>query len=135
MRASRAPGSGWSRGGPIMSRRWSRTKAWGAICSIGWSHVYDSEWNTADIGVSPANWTLTDRKMDVSASGGEIGNTADACSFRYFPLNGDGELVARLGSITDASGKAQVGLMLRESLDAGGTECHDLPYQRRSFDL
>jgi PA14 domain/F5/8 type C domain/Bacterial TSP3 repeat len=91
----------------------------GGDFSIGWSRVPDSNWNTADIGISPASWTVEGRNMSVSAAGGSISGTADSFAFRYFTLQGDGEIVARMGDITAANNVARAGLMIRESLDAG----------------
>jgi hypothetical protein len=92
----------------------------GGYLSIGWARVGDSEWSATDIGgVSPAAWTADGREATAAVDGGAIADTSDSFAFRHFTLEGDGELVARLDGIAAGSGEAQVGLMVRESLDPG----------------
>ncbi len=48
-----------------------------------------------------------------------ISGTADAFHFAYVSLTGNGSITARVDSITGAGALAKVGVMVRESLDAG----------------
>jgi len=51
----------------------------------------------------------------------DISDTADAFHFAYVSLTGNGSVTARVDSITGAGAAAKVGVMVRESLDAGAT--------------
>ena len=60
-----------------------------------------------------ANGTYT-----LKGSGADIWGATDAFNFAYQPLNGNGTIVARVASLTDTSGWAKAGVMIRENLDA-----------------
>jgi hypothetical protein len=62
---------------------------------------------SADFGTS----TLT-----VAGSGADIWGAADAFHFLYRPLNGDGQLIARVASVQNTNVWAKAGVMIRETL-------------------
>jgi phosphatidylserine/phosphatidylglycerophosphate/cardiolipin synthase-like enzyme/regulation of enolase protein 1 (concanavalin A-like superfamily) len=77
-------------------------------------------WQDLDIGAvgvagsaSYANGVFT-----VAGSGADIWNAADAFHFVYQPLNGDGQLVARVASIQHVNNWSKAGVMIRATLDA-----------------
>ncbi len=79
-------------------------------------------WNNTDIGsvstagnatYAPATSTFT-----VSGSGDDIYNQADAFQYVYQPITGDGQIIARVTSITNTDPWAKAGVMIRESLAA-----------------
>src|SRR5262249_18445743 len=53
---------------------------------------------------------------------GSTGSTADHTHFVYQALSGDGTIIARVASIPSATGYSQVGLMVRETMQASSTE-------------
>ena len=52
---------------------------------------------------------------------GKINGTADALHFAYRPLVGDGVIIARVSGITGGDYNTQVGVMIRETLNAEAT--------------
>jgi len=54
----------------------------------------------------------------ISGSGADIWYQADAFQFVYVPMNGDGEIRARVLSVQNTSGNAKGGVMIRETLTA-----------------
>ena len=77
-------------------------------------------WSNQDIGPvatagsadeSGGTWTLT-------ASGADIWGNADQFHYAYAPLRGDGQIVARVATITGGTnGWRKAGLMIRETLN------------------
>ena len=55
----------------------------------------------------------------LSGSGGDIWGNSDSFYFAYLPLSGDGEISARVTSMTNTHDWAKCGVMIRETLDAG----------------
>jgi hypothetical protein len=49
----------------------------------------------------------------------DIWGKADGCHFAYQPLDGDGQIVARVTAVENTNQHAKAGVMIRESLDAG----------------
>ena len=82
-----------------------------------------SPWLHADVGsvglAGDATYAGTTGTFIVSASGEDIWNNADAFHFAYQPLNGDGEIIARVQSLTNTDPYTKAGVMIRESLAAG----------------
>jgi hypothetical protein len=78
-------------------------------------------WTTADIGaVSPAGSATHDGGLwTVTGSGADIWGTADAFRFVSQPLDGDGEIVARVASIQNVEAWTKAGVMMRETTAAG----------------
>ncbi|HEU4935164.1 MAG TPA: Ig-like domain-containing protein [Vicinamibacterales bacterium] len=54
----------------------------------------------------------------VHAGGADIWGTSDQFHFVYQPLSGDGEVIARVQSITNSNTWAKTGVMIRETLSA-----------------
>src|SRR5437868_11887367 len=77
-------------------------------------------WQSRDVGaVGQAGATsLNGSVFQVSASGGDIWDAADAFRFVYKPLSGDGEITARVLSLAPTDAWAKAGVMIRESLAA-----------------
>jgi phosphatidylserine/phosphatidylglycerophosphate/cardiolipin synthase-like enzyme/regulation of enolase protein 1 (concanavalin A-like superfamily) len=80
-----------------------------------------SGWASRDIGsvgiagsAAESGGTYT-----LQASGADIWGTADQFHFAYRSLSGDGEIVARVGSLQAGHHWAKAGVMIRESLAAG----------------
>ena len=79
-----------------------------------------SPWQTRDIGspslagdASYASGTFT-----LKGTGANIGGTSDQFRFVYQPLAGDGQIVARVTSLTNTNALAKAGVMIREGLAA-----------------
>src|SRR4029453_17695757 len=69
-------------------------------------------WNSTDVG-SPALGGSASFGLDkFTVNGG----AADQFSFVYRPLSGDGEIVARVESLTRTDNQAKAGVMIREAL-------------------
>jgi glucose/arabinose dehydrogenase/fibronectin type 3 domain-containing protein len=77
-------------------------------------------WSNGDIGAVAAAGSFTDNgsSLSISGSGADIWGTADEFQFAYRTLTGDGDLVARVNTITNPNVWSKVGLMVRESLAA-----------------
>ncbi len=77
-------------------------------------------WSAVDIGtVSGAGSTsLTSGTFKIISSGSTIGGTTDSFRFTSQPLHGDGSITARVASLENTAGSAQLGVMIRESLTA-----------------
>lgn len=86
-----------------------------------------------DAGTLPRPWENTDVGFvgisgDASYSGGsfilvgsgdDIWNNADAFHYVYQPLNGDGQITARVVAVQNTDPWAKAGVMIRETLTAG----------------
>ncbi len=72
----------------------------------------------ADIGAPAIKGSTTYRQgvYGVHAGGSDIWGTSDQFHFVYQPLTGDGEVVARVQSITYSNTWAKTGVMIRETL-------------------
>ena len=81
----------------------------------GWAH--------ADIGNAgipgDARYTAATGAFNVWGAGADIWGTADSFHFVYMPLDGDGQLIARVTAIQNTHTFAKAGLMIRESLTPG----------------
>jgi regulation of enolase protein 1 (concanavalin A-like superfamily) len=82
-----------------------------------------SPWSNADVGAvglaghaTYANATFTE-----AGAGADMWGTADAFNFTYRPLNGDGQIVARVASTQNTNTYAKAGVVIREDLTAGAT--------------
>ena len=73
-----------------------------------------------DIGVVGAAGSASScgGPFTISGSGGDIWYGADAFQFVYVPMNGDGEIRARVISVQHTSDNAKGGVMIRETLTA-----------------
>jgi uncharacterized protein YjdB len=80
-----------------------------------------SPWSTSDIGAVGATGSASysSGTFTVVGAGADIWNTADEFRYVYQSLSGDGEIVAKVNSITNTNVWAKAGVMFRESLSAG----------------
>jgi hypothetical protein len=99
-----------------------------------------SGWSTADVGspqltgsASHSNGTFT-----VTGAGVDIWNNSDQFRFVYRQLTGDGTIVARVATLQPADPWTKVGVMIRETLNAGAkntmtlvSAANGLSFQRR----
>ena len=84
------------------------------------SQPLPSGWLDADIGAvgKAGNATYSNGVFTVEGAGTGVANSADAFHFVYQPLFSDGTVMARV--VSQSSG-SQVGVMIRETLDASST--------------
>jgi hypothetical protein len=76
-------------------------------------------WIHRDIGaIGIAGTALSAGGVTVKGSGADIAGTGDAFHFAYQTLAGDGEIIAKLNSITNTAAGAKAGVMIRESINA-----------------
>lgn len=105
--------------------------------SLDWMAVgfNDSAWDTAntalgfvsaptesmDIGgpAAAGSFSVSNGVYTVIADGADIWGTADEFHYVYMPLSGDGEMIARVISMTNTNDWAKAGVMIRESLAPG----------------
>jgi len=79
-----------------------------------------SPWQTGDIG-SPSlagGATYASSTFTLQGTGSDIGGRSDQFRFVYQPLAGDGQIVARVASLTNTHSWAKAGVMIREGLAA-----------------
>ncbi len=78
-----------------------------------------ARWGARDVGDPPlaGSARFDERTLTVRAAGADIAGTRDQCHFVYQPLAGDGEITARIVSISQAARLAKAGLMFRTALD------------------
>lgn len=100
-----------------------------------------SPWTKADIGAVGIAGTSTviTTSGNVAGSGADIGGTADAFTFVYRKLTGDGSITAKVNSVSNTNAWAKAGVMIRESLAAGSKHAQmivsptsGLAFQRRT---
>lgn len=102
-----------------------------------------SPWQTTDVGGVSASGSASASGgvFSIQGSGADIWGTADEFRFVYQTLNGDGELIAQVNSISYTHPWAKAGVMIRETLDAGSkhamtvvTPANGVSFQRRTAD-
>jgi type II secretory pathway pseudopilin PulG len=78
-------------------------------------------WKHQDIGTVAAAGSASSTACvwTVNGSGADIWDVADEFHYVYQPLSGDGQIVARVVSVTNANAWAKAGVMIRETLTAG----------------
>lgn len=78
-------------------------------------------WASQDIGsVGPTgSFNESAGTFTIQGAGADIWSGADAFHYVYQPLNGDGEIVARVAGFQNTNQPAKAGVMIRESLSAG----------------
>ncbi|HYM25701.1 MAG TPA: hypothetical protein VEU08_20925, partial [Vicinamibacterales bacterium] len=105
--------------GPV----WSFTTA-----GTGGGGGLPSPWSETDIGNVPfaGSAQYSTGTFTISGSGADIWGTADAFHYVYQSLNGDGSIVARIGSVQNVSAWSKAGVMIRETLDAGSKHANML---------
>jgi hypothetical protein len=79
-----------------------------------------SGWASQDIGSvslkGNAGYSAATGTFTLDGSGDDIWGTVDAFRYTYRTLKGDGQIVARVASLTDTHQYAKAGVMIRESL-------------------
>ncbi len=97
------------------------TAALGAV-TVSSSNV-PSPWQDADVGTvgSTGSAQYANGTFTVKASGADIWGTADAFHYVYQPWTGDGSIVARVASVTEANAWSKAGVMFRATLNANAT--------------
>lgn len=82
-----------------------------------------SPWTHLDIGQvylgGSTQFDTTTSTYTQIGSGADIQGSADAFQFAYQPLNGDGQIIARVRSVTNTNSWAKAGIMLRETNNTG----------------
>ena len=80
-----------------------------------------SVWQGEAIGDQGVSGSFVDggSTMTIDASGANLWDDHDDFYFVYQPLNGDGEIIARVSDITGTHINANAGVMIRETLDDG----------------
>jgi beta-glucanase (GH16 family) len=78
-------------------------------------------WQRQDIGAVGAagNASFVSGAFTVQGAGADIWGTADGFQYVYRTLTGDGEIIARVNSLTNTNTYAKAGVMFRETLTAG----------------
>ena len=77
-------------------------------------------------GSAPSTSTIDDsgEVFTINTTGADIWNEADACRYLYRPMNGNGEIVARIDSFEHSDGWAKAGPMFRENLSANSRNAY-----------
>ena len=75
----------------------------------------------SDVGgpAAAGSYTVDEGVYTVRGSGVDIWGTADSFHYVYTRWIGDGEITARVASMTNTNSWAKVGVMIRETLDGG----------------
>ena len=92
----------------------------GPVWSFTTAAGVPAPWQDLDIGAVglAGSASYTNGTFTIAGSGADIWNTADAFHFVYQPLTGDGQLVARVATVQEASTWSKAGVMIRDTLDA-----------------
>ena len=96
--------------------------SFGSLATATFDHIsvsgQSASWDSADVGAVLAGTTdnATAGSLTVTGGGADIWGTSDAFRYAYRPLNGDGEIVARLASLAGPHRWSKLGVMIRESL-------------------
>lgn len=90
-----------------------------------------------DIGAVgiPGSTTFTQSKYTLKGAGADIQGTSDAFHFVYGDLVGDGEVTARIESVTEADTWTKVGVMLRAGVAPGAVNTLMLVRPREGSDF
>ena len=97
-------------------------------------------WQYQDVGAvgQAGNATYSDGIFAVDGGGADIWGTSDGFHYVYQPLEGDGQIVARVVDLENTHAWAKAGVMIRETIDAGSkhammvlTPGKGLAFQRR----
>jgi hypothetical protein len=78
-------------------------------------------WDIGNLGKAGSN-SESGGTYTVAASGADIWNNSDAFRYVYKTLNGDGQIIAQVDSLSSADAWAKAGVMVRESKAAGSKE-------------
>ena len=73
-------------------------------------------WRTTTIGAASGQVVSDDgTNVAIQAEGADIWGTADAFEYRWVPLQGNGTITVRVGSVGNVNAWSKAGLMFRES--------------------
>ncbi|WP_157637979.1 T9SS type A sorting domain-containing protein [Flexithrix dorotheae] len=98
-------------------------------------------WTNTDIGnvAATGDASYNNGTFTLDGSGKDIWGNTDEFQFVYQSLNGDGEIVAQVNSLTNTHSWAKAGVMIRESLDGNSkhamsviTWSNGVSFQRRT---
>ncbi|MEO0472106.1 MAG: polysaccharide lyase family 7 protein [Bacteroidota bacterium] len=80
-----------------------------------------SPWQTTNIGNVSATGgaSYSGSTFTIQGSGADIWNNSDEFRFVYQSMSGNGEVIAKVNSLTNTNSWAKAGVMIRESLSAG----------------
>ncbi|MCC7491732.1 MAG: hypothetical protein IT204_05270 [Fimbriimonadaceae bacterium] len=83
-------------------------------------------WKAQDIGAVGITGSTIDigGTLQITASGDDIWNSADAFHYVYQPWSGDGQITARVVSLSASNEWAKCGVMFREKLEAGARHAY-----------
>ena len=83
---------------------------------------------SVDIGqvAAAGSTTISNGIYTVRASGADIWGTQDEFRFTYLSLAGDGEITARVDSLTATNGWTKAGVMIRETLSANSRYAYSM---------
>jgi len=78
-------------------------------------------WSTMDIGAVGATGSATTNggTVTVAGAGADVWGAADAFRFAYTPLSGDGEVMARVASVSNTNAWTKAGVVMRDVLTPG----------------
>jgi hypothetical protein len=80
----------------------------------------EAGWQQRDVGSSVSGFgAISCAKFAVTGGGSDIWGTADGFHFLFRPFTGDGQIVARVSTISAKSPWAKSGVMFRATLDPG----------------
>jgi phosphatidylserine/phosphatidylglycerophosphate/cardiolipin synthase-like enzyme len=100
-----------------------------------------SGWSGQDVGSTgvAGSASVSGGTFTVGGSGADIWGTADAFHYAYRSLSGDGQIVARVASLSGSHEWTKVGVMIRQSTAAGAahasmfvSKSKGLAFQRRT---
>ena len=77
-----------------------------------------------DVGsvAAPGTLSYTNGSYTVTADGNDVWNNADAFNYVYQTLDGDGEIIAKVDSVSSSDAWAKAGLMIRQSLGSNSAQ-------------
>jgi hypothetical protein len=78
----------------------------------------------SDIGsvITPGTESYNNGSYSITASGSDFWGSADSGNYVYQTLNGNGEIVAQVASISNTDPWTKAGVMIRQSLDPGSPQ-------------
>jgi glucose/arabinose dehydrogenase/regulation of enolase protein 1 (concanavalin A-like superfamily) len=82
------------------------------------SNPLPTPWSSSDVGTVglAGSAAYTNNVYTLNGAGSDIGGTADSFQFVQQPLNGDGQLTARITSLENTHAEAKAGVMIRDTL-------------------
>jgi regulation of enolase protein 1 (concanavalin A-like superfamily) len=88
--------------------------------TVTWAQLA-APWDNQDVGSvgRAGSATLSSGVFTVNGSGADIWRSADGFHFVYRTLTGDGQIIARLSSLTHADDWSKAGVMMRDGLGPG----------------